>query len=166
MKEPNPSRYKSFRRRRSLRLPHFDYRQPWVVYHVIIGTYQAHPHFTNAALNGAVLQALRTLSQCYGYAILTFCLMPDHLHLLVQAREGCRSLEAFIGAFKSVTTRLYWERGGKGRLWQRGFYDRFVRRSEDLDALSEYIRNNPVRKGLAEAPEDYQWSGQWDEPLV
>jgi REP element-mobilizing transposase RayT len=92
--------------------------------------------------------------------------MPDHLHLLVQAKEGCQSLERFIGAFKNITTRLYWQQGGKGKLWQRGFYDHIVRRDEDLATISGYIMDNPVRAGSVEEPEQYPWLGQWDEPIV
>ena len=162
----NWKNYKTFRRRRSLRLPEFDYAQPYACYHVIIGTYEAKPRFTKHELNKSVIAVLKEIAQKFGYAVITFCLMPDHLHLLVQAREGCQSLERFIGAFKNVTTRLYWRQGGERKLWQRGFYEHIVRQDEDLTTVSDYIMNNPVRAGLVEEPEQYPWLGQWDEPIV
>ncbi|GBC99894.1 REP-associated tyrosine transposase [bacterium HR17] len=158
--------YKTFRRRRSLRLPDFDYSQPYRCYHVIIGTYKGKKLFKNPALNDTVITTLRTVAQRYGYGIIAFCLMPDHLHVLVQAKENCQSLERFIGALKSVTTRHYWRHGGQGKLWQRGFYEHIVRRDEDLATISDYIMTNPVRSGLVEELEEYPWLGQWDEPIV
>ena len=44
--------------------------------------------------------------------------------------------------------------------WQRDFFDHRIRHDESLDAKADYIRMNPVRKGLCERPEDWEhvWS--------
>ena len=56
-----------------------------------------------------------------------------------------------IGAFKSLTTNAYirgvreqgWPRFD-GRLWQRNFYERVVRNERQLNALRQYIMDNPM----------------------
>jgi REP element-mobilizing transposase RayT len=106
---------------------------------------------------------LRSTASSYGYSVLAFCLMPDHLHLLVQAKENCKPLTKFVGAFKSLTARHYRQGGNEGKLWQRGFYEHIVRRDEDIEVIINYILANPVRVGLVEEPEEYPWAGRWDE---
>ena len=62
------------------------------------------------------------------------------------------SLPRVIQAFKSLTTRQYMagvrELGWpefNGKLWQRNYYERIVRSQTELDAIVEYIRQNPQR---------------------
>jgi REP element-mobilizing transposase RayT len=86
-------------------------------------------------------------------------LMPDHLHMLV-----CFNSEMIkmIRQWKRYIAR---ETGVK---WQSDFFDHRLRHNESLFEKWEYIKNNPVRKGLIKNPEDwkYQWVNgmqAWDE---
>ena len=45
----------------------------------------------------------------------------------------------------------------KGTLWQDERYDRMVRDEAEFSEKWDYIRNNPVKAGLAERPEKYAW---------
>ena len=45
---------------------------------------------------------------------------------------------------------------------QKRSYDHFVRQSEDLVAIGQYILDNPVRRGLAQSLGDYPWAGLVD----
>ena len=45
-------------------------------------------------------------------------------------------------------TRLAWQHGHPGALWQRRFYDHFLRSEESVEATARYILSNPVRQGL------------------
>jgi len=64
-----------------------------------------------------------------------------------------------VREIKSLSTRLAWQRGHKGAIWQRSFYDHFLRRDEDCMVTAKYIIGNPVRKGIVECWEDYPFSG-------
>jgi REP element-mobilizing transposase RayT len=85
--------------------------------------------------------------------------MPDHVHLLVVASAGM-DVMAFMQRFKQVSGfacgRLLCR---DGRFWQRSYHDHVLRRDEDVESIRRYIRENPVRAGLAEVPEDYPFSG-------
>ncbi len=49
------------------------------------------------------------------------------------------------------------ETGFQGEIWQRGFTDEFVVDVEGYRARCAYIRQNPVRAGLARVPEEYPY---------
>jgi putative transposase len=47
-------------------------------------------------------------------------------------------------------------------VWQRGFYDRAIRKEEDLLAVARYIVANPLRAGLVSQLSDYPfWDAVW-----
>ena len=53
-------------------------------------------------------------------------------------------------------------RGVSGPVWQDESFDHVLRSEESLHEKIEYIRMNPVRKGLVQRPEEYRWL--WVEP--
>jgi REP element-mobilizing transposase RayT len=88
-----------------------------------------------------------------------YCLMPDHMHVLVSPRElGASSLE-YIQRLKGWTSFLLHRSGWTGPLWQPDFYDHVVRTDEELGMIAAYILANPVRAGLVTSPDEYSWSG-------
>ena len=60
------------------------------------------------------------------------------------------SLGAIIQNFKSVSTRMankrYFEPGNK--IWQRDYYERIIRNERELNAIRQYIRDNPLNWDL------------------
>ena len=83
--------------------------------------------------------------------------MPDHIHVLLQPNGG--SLIQYVQAVKGKSTRTYWEQGGRGKLWQRGFYDHILRSEESLPCIAQYILANPVRAGLTDVIGAYPFCG-------
>ncbi len=53
--------------------------------------------------------------------------------------------------------------GLKGRLWQKGYYDRAVRKDEDVKHMARYVVQNPIRAGLVHRVHDYPL---WDSLLA
>jgi REP element-mobilizing transposase RayT len=96
--------------------------------------------------------------------------MPDHVHMIFvplvdrEALEVC-SLADIMDAIKGASThKVNKALGRKGRLWQPESFDHVVRSSESLDAKIEYLLENPVRRGLVAAWENYPWL--WKKPFV
>jgi putative transposase len=90
-----------------------------------------------------------------------FVVMPDHLHWLFELGE--EPLPRLVLRVKSCSAiainRL---RGGSGRVWQKGFHDRALRREEDLRAVARYVVANPLRAGMVSAIGDYpHWDARW-----
>ncbi|HLE84509.1 MAG TPA: transposase, partial [Thermoanaerobaculia bacterium] len=91
----------------------------------------------------------------YHPVTLAACLMPDHLHWLLD--DAARAIET-TQAFKSFSTRLVRRAGYRDPLWQRSFWDHVVRRRESLEAVIAYILDNPVRDKLVQRREEYSYS--------
>jgi REP element-mobilizing transposase RayT len=88
--------------------------------------------------------------------------MPDHVHLLFTALRDADgwtfALPEILRAIKGASARSINKLGGRtGRVWQDESFDHVLRGNESLRETIEYICQNPVRKGLVEKPEDYQW---------
>ena len=54
---------------------------------------------------------------------------------------------------------MYALHGGGGPLWQDGYYERVLRRDEDIKEVARYIFENPVRAGLVQSPTEYPYLG-------
>ena len=88
--------------------------------------------------------------------------MPDHVHLLSQPLSRIQGasvdLAEIIHSVKSFSAqRISQRRGVKGTIWQDERYDRIVRDEEEFLEKWQYIRNNPLKEGLAASPEEYGW---------
>ncbi len=128
--------------------------------------------FTNPALATAIIEALLWRKRKHDWALFCYCLMPDHLHFIVQLRSqhdrlvsaGARGVVPegildHVGNFKKyTTTQLWWKMGGTGQLWQRSSYDRVIRYNKSIEPAVYYVLNNPVRKGLVQDWQQYPYS--------
>jgi len=84
--------------------------------------------------------------------------MPDHVHLLISASER-ESIIEFVREIKSLSTKMAWQHGYSGTIWQRSFYDHFLRKDEDCKMVANYIVHNPVRAGIVQHWQNYPFSG-------
>jgi REP element-mobilizing transposase RayT len=149
------------RRRRSIRLPAYDYAQAGA-YFVTIVCKDRVPLLQEPEFRAAADEAWRWLADRYEFVELDeYVVMPNHLHgiiVVVDPRRGGsrtaptngpkrKALGRLVGAFKTVSTkRINGMRGTPGLpVWQRNYYEHVVRDEEDLDAVRQYIVNNPMR---------------------
>jgi putative transposase len=72
------------------------------------------------------LDCLPELRQKLRFNLYLYCLMPDHFHALIGIGDSNRTLGAICGAFKSLSTRAFWQ-WYEGKLWQRQFFDHIIR---------------------------------------
>lgn len=99
------------------------------------------------------------------FRLLVAVIMPDHVHMIFtplrDSNTGPFSFEEIVGTIKSVSAHSI-NRALKrsGRVWQHESFDHILRNSESLNGKMEYVRQNPVRKGLVARPEDYKWLWQ------
>ncbi len=106
----------------------------------------------------AFLRWLREAAKQFNVAIHAYALMPTHLHLLVSPSDsaGLGRMMQWVGRHYVPYFNEKYKRAGT--LWQ-GRYKAVVIDFERYFLLcSRYIELNPVRVGLASAPEDYPWS--------
>jgi putative transposase len=146
--------------RRLIRLDAGVYREDGRIFSVTIGTVPRTDIFQDINLGLESIRLLDELRTRRGNRVFAYCLMPDHVHLLVEG--GADSpLPSFIGAWKSECYQARRRRGNIGRFWQRSFYDHALREADDLRAAAFYILSNPVRKRLVDDFHDYPLCGSF-----
>lgn len=92
------------------------------------------------------------------FAVIAFCVMPDHVHLLLEGLTDDADLRAVMHAWK-LTTGFAWKQRTGERLWQEGYYDHVVREEDPVVGIVRYILNNPFRAGLIPDGASYRFSG-------
>ena len=101
-------------------------------------------------------EILRAATDC-GVAVLAYCFMPDHAHLLVHL-PAAAPISNFVKRAKQLSG-FHGKQLTGSTIWQTGYYERTLRESEETRNVVAYILQNPVRAGLVERPEDYPFSG-------
>ena len=89
-------------------------------------------------------------------------IMPDHVHLLLQPLRSPDGwpfpLVDILQSLKSSTAhRMNKLLHHSGPVWEEESFDHVLRSDESLQEKVEYLRQNPVRRGLVKRPEDYKW---------
>ena len=88
--------------------------------------------------------------------------MPDHVHLLLTPLPDEQGwpydLPSILKLLKGTSARSVNKvMSSCGPVWQDESFDHVLRSQESLEEKLEYLRQNPVRRGLAKRPEDYPW---------
>ena len=167
--------HRGLHRRRSIRLPFYDYSQGGA-YFLTLCTWERRLLFASirgdaVELNGfgRIVQEewLRSADIRRELALDAYIVMPNHVHgILVLSPEECsvgrlprrlgsgegpgrRSLASFVGGLKSATTKRINEMRGTPRapVWQRNYYERVIRNERELQRAREYILDNPRKWG-------------------
>ncbi len=144
-------------KRKYIRLPFAAYSNPASTFNIVIDAQERRKYFDLASFNEEVVGVLRSLATRHCCRVRIYCLMPTHLHMLIN--PGLKSAINFIGEFKKRTSDLARDSRGINQLWQRSFFDHRLRSNEREVEQCEYIRMNPVR-GLVEHPNDWPWTGR------
>jgi putative transposase len=140
------------------RIRGFDYKGTHR-YSLTICAHDRRSVFVDAAVVDAVLQQILRTAAARSFAVLAYCFMPDHLHLLVEGLSDDADLQKFMKSWKQATGFAYSKSHAGERLWQVGFFDHVLRAEESLDRQARYILANPVRAGLARAVDEYPFAG-------
>lgn len=97
-------------------------------------------------------QAMERARVQYGFVVAGYVVMPEHVHLLVSEPERA----PLATALKAMKQSLARREGG--RFWQKRYYDFNVWSERKRVEKLRYIHRNPVRRGLVQSPEQWEWS--------
>ena len=104
-----------------------------------------------------VAESLRYFSGT-GYDLRCYCVMPNHVHVVVQVLEEALPLVKTLQRLKSYTaTQANKMLGRTGAFWQAESYDHVVRKGE-LERVLAYVLENPVKAGLVEDWEQWPYT--------
>ena len=104
-------------------------------------------------VDAIVEQFLRT-SREERIAIIVYCVMPDHIHLLADGESEDADLTRFVKLAKQRAGYAFKQKYRK-TLWQKGYYEHVLRDEERTEEIALYIIANPVRKRIVQNPMDY-----------
>ncbi len=94
------------------------------------------------------------------YRMIAWCIMPNHVHVLIESIDAAHLLPSIIHSWKSFTaTKVNKLLGRSGSFWMEDYYDRFIRNDAHLQATLDYIRQNPVKAGLVPQAEEWTYAG-------
>jgi REP element-mobilizing transposase RayT len=120
----------------------------------------SHIPFTPEARDAILQHCLHDHGKCY--ELHAAVVMPDHVHLLLTPLRDDKgwpySLPVILKLLKGTSARTVNKlEASSGPVWQEESFDHVLRSQESLEEKREYIRQNPVRRGLVEKPEGYKW---------
>lgn len=112
------------------------------------------------------------------YRPLVYCIMPNHVHLLIESLLTEAAAHRGMSRKYPVTETLRLLKGRtaracnlalnrSGKFWQHESYDHYVRNEEELGRIIAYILHNPVKAGLAKEWTDWKFTylnpdlGEW-----
>jgi len=143
---------------KKIRLNQVEYGRREAICSVTVAVRERRPVFENGRAATDAVQVLRQLAERTGVLVYGYCIMPDHVHLVVSPSGTC-DVVTFVGRFKNLVQRAAWKQGIVGAFWQASFWDHFVRADEQIERVVDYVLANPVRRGLVSRWQEYPFSG-------
>ena len=127
------------------------------IYHIMMRGINRQNIFEDQVDYIRFIQTLRQYKEISGYQIYAYCLMGNHVHLLLKVGEEPleQAMRRICGSF------VYWYNQKYQRIGNL-FQDRFKSEPIENDSyfltVLRYIHQNPLKAGLVTNIEDYQWS--------
>ena len=127
------------------------------VYHVIARGNERKAIFRDNRDRERYLEGLARYRERFGFRILAYCLMDNHVHLALE--RGPVTLSRIMRSVQSTYSQWFNFRHGRvGHLFQGRYKALLVQKDRYLLALIRYIHENPVTARLVERPDQYPWS--------
>lgn len=135
--------------------------------------YQRLPLLGEAQNRDLLLQVLERVRRRYRFVVVGYVVMPEHVHLLLSEPERgdpsklmqaikqgfARGLLSALRAGADPRPGSLWTSVlHNGHIWQARFYDFVVFTEKKRIEKLSYMHRNPVKRGLVESPEEWQWS--------
>ncbi len=127
------------------------------IYHVVLRGINKQTIFEDEEDNEMFLLTLDQYKRRSGYKLLAYCLMGNHVHLLMKTEY-----ESLGQCFKRIgASYVYWynmKYYRVGHLFQDRYKSEAVETDDYLRAVIRYIHWNPLKAGIVKRLEDYTWS--------
>jgi len=108
-----------------------------------------------------MLLVLEDAKEKYGFKLHNFCIMPNHIHLLIRPIKGT-NLSRIIQWIKTHSARRWNSiHGSKDHMWGERFFSRPVKDLRDYFLVHDYIAQNPVKAGLVYSAQEWKASGAY-----
>lgn len=128
-------------------------------YHVVARANRREFIFNSPEIKEVFLDVLRRARRKYSFAISNFCIMSNHIHLMICPGKGeslSRIMQWILSVFAIRFNRIF---GYVGHVWYDRFKSKVIAAFEQYLATFLYIALNPVTARMVEAPVDYPFGG-------
>jgi len=98
------------------------------------------------------------------YELHGWVIMPNHVHILITPMVHLDSIVHSWKGYTAFQTNHILKR--QGQLWQKEYFDRFIRNERQFVEIVDYIHHNPVKAGLCNDPKEWTFSSAWLENSV
>ena len=129
------------------------YQHTGEMHFLTFSCYRRLPYLGGPEARSLFESALERIRKRYKFVVAGYVVMPEHVHLLMN-EPAQSSLDRAIKSIKLSVTLRSRERP----FWQARYYDFNVWTDEKRVEKLKYMHRNPVKRGLVEKPEDWQWS--------
>lgn len=130
---------------------------PGAFYHVIQRGIERRKIFHYDKDYERFLTYLSLAHRSYGIHIHTYCLMPNHYHLIIETPKA--NLKEAMHMINTAYSVYYNKKNRRiGPLYQGRYKSPLIEADEYVQHVSRYIHLNPVKAKIAETPEGYKWS--------
>jgi REP element-mobilizing transposase RayT len=93
------------------------------------------------------------------YILNAFCVLPNHVHIMIDVKRSSGSLYRILQKLKSYTAiQANKILHRNGAFWHHESYDHVVRDGSEFERIVWYILQNPVKVGLCRTWENWKWS--------
>ena len=128
------------------------------IYHVYVRTARRERVFARSGEAERFLELVREVKRQDGFAVLAWCVMPSHYHLVLRTAEVplSRSMRLIQGRFAAGYNRRH---RTLRSVWQERYKAKLIHDTAYVRTVIGYVHLNPVVAGLANKPEGYRLSG-------
>ncbi|MFZ0337477.1 MAG: transposase [Terracidiphilus sp.] len=129
------------------------YQQTGDLHFITFSCFHRKPYLASRAAKELFETALESMRRKYGFAVLGYVVMPEHVHLLITEPPKCPLARALQALKLSVSVRR-----PQRPFWLRRYHDFNAFTARKVTEKLRYLHRNPVARGLVEKPEDWPWS--------
>jgi len=132
------------------------YQQAGHLHFITFSCYRRAPLLGTGQARDRFVKALEQARRWYGFYVVGYVVMPEHVHLLISEPER-GSLALVLQMLKQGVSRRL-PGGSQTRFWQPRYYDFNVWSERKRVEKLRYLHRNPVTRGLVASPEQWAWS--------
>lgn len=104
------------------------------------------------------LELLQRYKNQYGFKLFSFCLLPNHLHLLIELKEGLTISQIMHDLNSNYTKYFNGRYEKKGHLFKERYKMVLIEKDSYLLSMTAYIHLHPLRSGLAKSINEYLYT--------
>jgi len=108
------------------------------------------------------LELLKHYKNKYYFRLYGYCLMPNHVHLIMEPKKPSTLGKIMQGLNLAYTIWFNKKYNKVGHLWQGRYKSNLIQNDKYMLNCIEYVELNPIRSNIRKSPFDYSWSS-WNE---